>query len=211
MPFDGSPHAYPAYSATTDYYPGARGTGGALSAALRSAYWTARNKSRVIWQQPFGYQGTNFAVNSDGAAEVYAVAAVPISTVEKYIPDEVTHLCASMSFTWATLEDTTINLKLTATDAVAATANATGTVAVGAQIGYEQEATPLIATTLRSFAPLRRNSRELTVELDVKSLASAALWTMQVDTWGTLLSGVFTNPVVIPHFVSVWWEVREAT
>ena len=204
MAFDGVPHGGPAMIDPFDHHPAAPMSGRVLSNALQTAYYGARNHSRVILQQTYGYNGQDDSANFDTGFVVAQTSYVRIAEVHCFVPAEVTTIQAQILYSALSFQDATSYHRIVAVDAVTPTPNtATGSphtqaVAAGTWV-YGVGVAGLSERIRRGAQPL-----SALVEVDVTSLTAGAVWSVRLEGYvaGTVAA------TYRPQYAAAWWQVR---
>ena len=207
MAFDGVPHGGPAMIDPFDHHPAAPMSGRVLSNALQTAYYGARNHSRGILQQTYGYNGQDDSANFDTGFLVLQTGYVRIAEVHCFIPAEVNTIQAQILYSALPHQDATSYHRSVAVDAVTPTPNtATGSphtqaVAAGSWVfgiggGGSGWHVARAHQGARPYSAL--------VECDVSSLTAGAVWSVRLEGYvaGTAAA------TYRPQYAAAWWQVR---
>jgi len=220
MSFDGLKYKSAAYTLPTYYHPGAPFQSQAVANCLQNSYFAAQQNGRLVLQAVFPLPvGLPYASQDD--LVVQNTAGVIIAKGYAFIPENITHLCASINFAAMSVDGGEVDHKLKITNASAATLSTTQTDDIPAggasrppantysALGYP----PGLAN--QNFADLQPTATSsVNIELEKSGTPSITLGNLcTIEVYGhayffrTYL-GTNAAQFYRPHFISVWTETR---
>lgn len=220
MSFDGNKYRAADYTLPTYYHPGAAFQSQAVANCLKNSYFAAQQNSRLILQAVFPI---NLKLLNSTQAEfmVNASAVVEICKGHIFIPEKVTHLCASINYAAMSKEGGQVAHKLKITNASAETLNErkddflpSGTATAPPASTYSALGFPpgLANQNLADFQPMGTSSVEVELEkAGSASITLGQLCTIEVSAFAYFhQSYLGTNAAQYyrPFFASVWTETR---
>ncbi len=220
MSFVGNIYRAADYTLPTYYHPGAAFQSQAVANCLKNSYFAAQQNSRLILQAVFPI---NLKLISSTQAEfmVNASAMVEICKGHVFIPEKVTHLCASINYAAMSKEGGQVAHKLKITNASAETLDErkddflpSGTATAPPASTYSALGFPpgLANQNLADFQPMGSSSVEVELEKSgVAAITLGQLCTIEVSAFAYFYRsylGTDAAQYYRPFFVSVWTETR---